>query len=160
MDPRESCEGRILNAASLSMLSAAAGATAGYVGGSVIRTGCIGDGEKAAVRGAIAGAGAGLLAGLLTRHVSRREIAEKEARAKEAALRDPPPSWSWRDVRPVVIGLGVFTGAGAAIGATQGSRYPSVCGGVGGGMAKGAAVYGGGTATTIVGAALVVRFLF
>lgn len=160
IDPTTTCEGRVLNAISLSMLGAAAGAAPGYVGGSIIRTHCIGDGEHAALRGAIAGAAAGLAAGLLARHISRREVAAKEARRREAALRNPPRPWSWRDVRPAVIGLGVVTGAGAAIGATQGARRSDSCGGVGGGMARGAAVYGGGAATTVVGAMLVVRFLF
>ena len=154
------CEGRLLNAVSLSMLGAGAGAATGFVGGSIVRTTCIGDGEQAAVRGAIAGAATGLLSGLVIRHISRRELAEKDARSRAEALRDPPRPWSWRDMRPAVIGLGVLTGAGAVIGATQGTRPSFNCGGVGGGMARGAAVYGGGSAATVIGAALVVRFLF
>lgn len=156
-----SCEGRILNAITSSMFGATIWATAGYVGGAVIPTRCIGNGEKAAVRGAIAGAAAGMVFGLVTHHISRRELAEKEKRRRAEAHKNPPPAWSWRDVRPAVVALGVVAGGGALIGAEEAARRPSVCsGGYASEVGRGAAVYGGGATTTVVGAMLVVRFLF
>ncbi|GMV11106.1 MAG: hypothetical protein AMXMBFR55_28400 [Gemmatimonadota bacterium] len=45
------CEGRVLNAAGLSLAGAGAGALAGYVGGTVSPSRCLGHAEKSAVRG-------------------------------------------------------------------------------------------------------------
>jgi hypothetical protein len=143
------------------MLGAAAWATAGYVGGALVPTRCIGNGEKAAVRGAAAGAAAGMLFGLVTRHISRREMAAKEARRREEQLKHPPTPWSWRDVRPAVVVLGVVAANGALIGVEERARRPAVCSGsYAAEMRRGAAVHGTGAATTVVGAMLVVRFLF
>lgn len=159
--PSATCEGRLLNTAALSIIGASGGALAGVVGGAVAPTRCIGGAEQSAVRGAIAGAAVGVVAGLVTRHISRRERAERAARADASPQRPPAPSWSWRALRPAAIALGTATATGAAIGALQGQRADSRChGGAGSGALTGAAVYAAGGATTITGSMLVVRFLF
>jgi hypothetical protein len=161
LDARSICEGRVLNAVSVSLVGAAAGAGAGVVGGLLVPTRCIGNPEAAAVRGAILGGSLGFVSGLLTRHISRRELAGQEARRRAAALRDPVRPWSWRDLRPTVAVVGGLAVGGAAIGAVRGSRAPSPCdGGAGGGALTGSAVYGTGALAAIGGSLLVVRFLF
>lgn len=154
------CEGRAANAVSMSIVGATVGATAGFAGGLIAPTRCIGDGERAAVRGAIAGAGAGLVAGLLSKQISRRERAARDSASRAAALRSPARPWSWRDVRPAVVALGAIAAGGALVGASQGAREPSPCDGAARGAATGAAVYAGGGAAAVAGALLVVRFLF
>lgn len=161
LDPTSICSGRLANAATSAMVGAAAGAMAGFVGAAVFPTGCIGNGETAAVRGAIAGGGLAFGATLLARHVSRRTLAARGARAREHAAREPIRPWSWRDVRPAFAVVGTAAAGGALIGLSQGLRSPSPCGGgVGPGVAQGAAVFAAGSAATIGGALLVVRFLF
>jgi hypothetical protein len=161
LDADAICEGRLLNTVGASLLTGVAGASAGYVGGSILRTRCIGNGEAAAVRGAIAGAGIGAVAGVLTRHISARALARKNAEARARAQQNPIRPWSWRDVRPAVTAIGAIAAGGALIGVSQGMRAGTDCGGgAAGGAARGAAVYGGGAAVSIVGSLLVVRFLF
>lgn len=161
LDQSATCEGRALNTAALSIIGAGSGALAGWVGGAVAPTPCIGSAERAAVRGAIAGAAVGVVAGLVTRHVSRRERAERTERSRAAALRDPAHPWSWRALRPVAITLGTVAATGAAIGAIQGQRADSPCrGGAGSAALTGAGVYVTGGATTIAGSMLAIRFLF
>lgn len=155
------CEGRVLNAAGLSLAGAGAGALAGYVGGTVSPSRCLGHAEKSAVRGAIAGAALGGIGGLVTRHISRHERAARDQHARAAAQRAPARPWSWRDVRPAVVALGAVAVTGAVIGGVQGQRSPSPCtGGIAGGAATGAGAYAAGGATTVLGTMLVARFLF
>ena len=159
--PSAICEGRALNTVSTALLAGIVGASTGYVGGTVLRTRCIGNGEAAAVRGAIAGAVIGGATGVLTRHVSAKALATKNAEARARALRDPMRPWSWRDVRPTVTAIGSIAVGGALVGASQGMRSGTDCGGgVAGGAARGAGVYGAGAATSLIGSLLVVRFLF
>lgn len=161
LDASATCEGRVRNAAGLSIVGAGAGALAGFAGGAVSPTRCLGYAEKSAVRGAIAGAALGGIAGLVTRHISRHERAARDARGRDAAQRAPARPWSWRDVRPAAVALGAVAVTGAVIGGVQGNRSPSPCsGGVAGGMATGAGTYAAGGATTVLGTMLVVRFLF
>ena len=160
LDARASCEGRSLNAASLSIAGASVGAAAGLLGGAIAPTACLGGAEQNALRGAIAGAALGATVGLLTRHVSRRERAARAERDRASARSDAPHPWSWRDVRPAVITLGTVAATGAVIGGVQGSRYASRCNGVAPGTATGAGVYATSGATAMVGSLLIVRFLF
>lgn len=164
LDPSATCEGRLLNTAALSIIGASGGALAGWVGGAVAPTRCIGNAERSAVRGAIAGAAVGAVAGLVTRHISRRERADRADRADRARAshqRAPTHPWSWRALRPAAITLGTVAATGAAIGAMQGQRADSPCnGGPGSGALTGAGVYAAGGATTIAGSMLVIRFLF
>lgn len=161
LDSSATCEGRLLNTAALSIIGASGGALAGVVGGAVAPTQCIGGAERSAVRGAIAGAAVGVVGGLVTRHISRRERAERADRARATPQRAPAHPWSWRALRPAAIALGTATAAGAAIGALQGQRGDSPClGGAGRGALTGAGVYAAGGATTIAGSMLVIRFLF
>lgn len=161
LDQSATCEGRLLNTAALSIIGAGSGALAGWVGGAVAPAPCIGNAERSAVRGAIAGAAVGTLAGLVTRHISRRERAERTERSRAAALRDPAHPWSWRALRPAAITLGTVAMTGAAIGAVQGQRSDSPCnGGPGRAALTGAGVYAAGGATTIAGSMLAIRFLF
>jgi len=160
LDARASCEGRALNAASLSFAGASVGAAAGLLGGAIVPTACLGGAEQNALRGAIAGAALGATVGLVTRHVSRRERAARAERDRASARTDAPRPWSWRDVRPAIITLGAVAATGAVIGGVQGSRYASRCNGVAPGTATGAGVYATSGATAIVGSLLIVRFLF
>ena len=160
LDARASCEGRALNAASLALAGASVGAVTGMLGGAIAPTACLGGAGENALRGAIAGAAVGATVGLVTRHVSRRDRAERSARDRDAARTDPPRPWSWRDVRRAVVALGAVAATGGAIGAIQGSRPAARCSGIGGGAATGAGVYAASGATTIVGSLLVVRLLF
>lgn len=154
------CEGRALNTVTGGVLGGLAGMTMGYAGGLIAPTQCIGNAEAAAVRGGIAGAAIGTVGALVARQISRRELAERNAREKEEALAHPNKPWSLRDLRPALEFTGAMATVGAGIGATQGSRYPAKCGGVGGGALRGAEVYGVGPLATIAGGMLVVRFLF
>jgi hypothetical protein len=162
LDPKAVCEGRVTNTVVSGVLAGLVGAGAGFVGGSIINTACIGNGETAAVRGAIAGAAIGAIGTLFTPHVSRRALAARHARNAERARTrgDTVRAWSWRDIRPAVQWIGYTGLGGAAVGAWQGGREDAACGGVGGGAARGAGVYAAGTTTTIVGSLLVVRFFF
>lgn len=161
LDQSATCEGRLLNTAALSIIGAGGGALAGWVGGAVAPTRCIGNAERSAVRGAIAGAAVGAVAGIVTRHISRRERAERAERARATQHGAPAHPWSWRALRPAAITLGTVAATGAAIGAVQGQRANSPCtGGPGSGALTGAGIYAAGGATTIAGSMLVIRFLF
>lgn len=160
LDSTARCEGRASNAFVLGVLGATAGAIPGYVGQSLAPMACTGDRDHAAIRGAIAGATLGAAAALVTRYVSRRVVAEQDARAREEARHKPVEPWTWKDWQPVITVLGVATTAGSAIGAVQGTRRPAACDGVPGGAARGALVYGGGTAASIGAAVVVVRWMF
>jgi hypothetical protein len=153
------CSGRFQNTLALGLVGGIFGLADGAAGGFLIRTSCIGNYEKAAVRGAIAGAAAGTVVALAAGHISRREAAAKDARAREEAHATKP--WSWEDLRPLVGVTGTAAAMGAAIGATQGARTPSPCsGGIAGGAATGAAVYGTGVVASTAALLIGVRLLF
>jgi len=161
LDRASSCEGRVLNTLGMTLIGGIAGMADGAVGGLVIPTNCIGNYEKAAVRGAIAGAALGTVVSLAVPYISRREAAAKNARDRERALAHPTKPWSFQDLKPVLVITGLTAATGAAIGATQGARHPSPCsGGIGGGAATGAAVYGGGFVAGTGALLLGVRLLF
>lgn len=158
LDARARCEGRALNATAAALLGASVGAVTGYVGASFVSTRCIGSAEAAAARGAITGAALGGVTGLLVRHVSRRAVAEERA-ARRADSVPPPAPWSWKDLRPAAIALGVIAASGAVGGMVQSGRSTAHCG-AGDGLGQGALVYGVGATATLAGSLVVVRVMF
>jgi hypothetical protein len=160
LDAKAICEGRTANAAALVLLGGLSGAMAGYVGGAIVPTACLGNGESAAARGAVAGAAIGLAGGLFLRHVSRRSLAARNAAARENARRAPTRPWSWRDVRPAAVAVGGAALAGAAIGAARGAQSRSCADGARVNALRGAGVYGSGALATIGGTLLAVRLFF
>lgn len=160
LDANAICAGRAGNTASLALLGGLSGALAGYVGGALAPTACIGNGETAAARGAVAGAAAGLVGSLLIRQVSRRQLAARNAAERAAAQRTPVRGWSWRDVRPAAVVIGGAALGGAAIGTARGAQSPACTDGVGANALRGAGVYGAGALVTMGGTLLAVRWLF
>ncbi len=160
LDAGTICEGRMSNAVSSAVFTGIMGGLTGAVGGALAPTACLGGAEGAALRGLAVGAGAGFVAGLLTRHVSRRQLAARNAAEREASQRNPAKPWSWRDVRPVFVVAGATAAGGAAIGAWRGSTSADCTDGAGANALRGAALYGGGTLATVGISLVAVRWLF